>query len=239
MEDIMKRFLIPLSIIFLLVGCSKPVDPKTENDPTRPDPSGDNVTDPVSGDGGGTTNLQKSVNFYDGTFVGQLEYDSVQNKLKTYINGDMDLLSSISFTGKSEAKELEFGFIKDGQSLKESHIVWWMGSGSDSGRLTMNFNYEIISVKLEVQAYHKPYVDHWSNPEELSLITGVDTNAKLFVDSEDNVFDLSVTDSNVIPQIETIDINYDSPVKTMTIGNLESSERVFIHKIEFTYQNNN
>ena len=240
----MKQFLIPLTLLFLLTACSNPTNNKGGEDPSGQDPngnepSGGNDPNPSSGSGSGTTNPQRIVSFYDGTFVGQLQYDSVQSNLKSYINGDTDLLSSLSFTGKSEAKELEFGAIENGESVKEKHVVWWMGSSSDSGKLTLNFNYEIESVKLEVQAYHKPYVDHWTNPGELSLITGVDTNAKLFVDSVENVFDLSVTDSSVIPQIKTIDIKYDKPVKTMTIGNLEESERVFIHKIEFTYLNNN
>ena len=222
----------------LLTACSNPTNNKNGEDPNgEQTPSGDNNHEP-SGNGS-DQGTSKVISFYDGTFVGQLEYESVQNKLKTYINDDMDLLSSISFTGKSEAKEIEFGSIVNNESVKEKHVVWWMGSGSDKGTLTMNFNYEISSIKLDIQAYHKPYVDHWTNPGTLSLITGVDTNAKLYVDSEANTFDLSVEDSNVIPEIKTVNVDYKTPVKTITIGNLEASERVFIHKIEFTYQTNN
>ena len=176
----------------------------------------------------------KFVNFKDGSFVGQLDQASKRDAFVTYVNGDDNLLSSVSLIGKSESKEVSFGTLNNGEQVTEKHVVWWMGSASSEGKLTMNFNYDVVSIKLSIQAYYKSYVNTWSE-ENPFVEFNLDKTSKLFIDSEDCVKDLS-TSEDKIPEIVDFKKEYTTPTKTITIGNFEAEARVYIHSMLISYK---
>ena len=206
-----------------------------ENQNGNETPGEDNNNDSEQG-GQTTTNTQtidKTVTFTDGTFVGQLDQENKRNQFVTYFNGSDDLLSSVSLVGKSESKEFSCETLVNGQKVTENHVYWWMGSGSYTGKLTMNFNYDVVGIQLSIQAYNKTYVDTWSADEPfVSYI--LDNNAKLYIDSQDYVKDLSCTGTDK-PDIVDFSKEYTTPTKQISIGNFEEGQRVFIHSIKIAY----
>lgn len=240
----MKKLLIPLVCLFLLSGCvSDQITPNTPEDdkdkqeePTdekeNPGESGEDEN-PEEGDGD-TYERTITATFCQGTFAGQLEQPATKERFINYVNGDTGLISSIDFEGKSTAGNLEFGEIEDGVVKKVQHNFWWLGAQSNTGTLTMNFAFEVTSIKLEIQAYYKQYVNTWeySTP---TIIPNCDTNSKLYIDSEEHLFDLSIEDDTTIPEKVNAEVNYSTPTKTITIGNMEENQRVFIHKMEISY----
>lgn len=175
----------------------------------------------------------KNVTFKDGSFIGQLDQPTARDNFVSYINGTDDLLSSISFVGKSESKEVSFETLVDGEKKSEKHIVWWLGSSSTNGVLTMDFKYDVTKISLSIQAYYKSYVDTWSQSEAV-VVSNVDTTAKMYIDTQDNVKDLSCPETEV-PQVVNFSKNYETPTKQIILGTFEAYERVYIHSMELTY----
>jgi len=201
-----------------------------DDDNNNQDP-GDNTP---SSQGEPTQDIRtKNVTFKDGSFIGQLDQPSARDNFVSYINGTDDLLSSISFVGKSESKEVSFETLVDGEKKSEKHIVWWLGSSSTNGVLTMNFKYDVTKISLSIQAYYKSYVDTWSQSEAV-VVSNVDTTAKMYVDTQDNVKDLSCPETEV-PQVVSFSKNYETPTKQIILGTFEAYERVYIHSMELTY----
>ena len=241
----MKKILLVLACSLLLVGCAN--DSSKEGDGNQkentPGENGGNQGQTPSGEGGGDGQqggnenedvLKKTITFLDGTFIGQLDQPSTRSNFVTYVNGTDDLLSSVSLVGKSESKEIDFQKLDDtGAKVTEKHVVWWMGSAKTTGELTMNFNCDVTGIKLTIQAYHKPFVNTWDEAEPF-VNFNADKSAKLYIDTTDNVKDLSFT-SDVTPDIVDFTKSYQTPTKQITIGNLEMEQRVFIHSMEISY----
>lgn len=229
----MKKTLLILACSFLLSGCL--AQGTTEDDENK----GENGQN--SGDGSGQQGetiteetLTKTITFLDGSFVGQLDQPSTRNSFVTYVNGTDDLLSSVSLVGKSESKEMDFQILDEvGSKVTEKHVMWWMGSASATGKLTMDFNCDVTGIKLTIQAYHKPYVNTWDEPEPF-LVPNADKSAKLYIDSTDNIKDLSFT-TETTPEIVDFSKTYQTPTKQIIIGNLNIQQRVFIHSMEISY----
>lgn len=235
----MKKILLVLACSLLLAGCAH--DSSSEGDGNQKDstPSGNNGQDSGDGSGqqGGNENedvLTKTITFTDGSFIGQLDQPSTRTNFVTYINGTDNLLSSVSLVGKSESKEMDFQILDEaGTKVTEKHVMWWMGSASATGKLTMDFNCDVTGIKLTIQAYHKPCVNTWDEPEPF-LVPNADKSAKLYIDSADNVKDLSFT-TETTPEIVDFSKTYQTPTKQIIIGNLDIQQRVFIHSMEITY----
>ena len=183
----MKKILLVLACSLLLAGCAH--DSSSEGDGNQKDstPSGNNGQD--SGDGSGQQGetiteetLTKPITFLDGSFVGQLDQPSTRNSFVTYVNGTDDLLSSVSLAGKSESKEMDFQILDEaGTKVTEKHVMWWMGSASATGKLTMDFNCDVTGIKLSIQAYYKPYVNTWEESKPF-VVPNSDKSAKLYID---------------------------------------------------------
>ena len=253
----MKKTLISLLCISLLTGCDVlfddeqgetpavilPTNNETPTDQTTPDNNqqgnennGDNGQQQGTGDNQQTNVLKKKITFTDGSFVGQLDQASTRDGFVSYINGEDNLLSSVSLIGKSEIKSIEFGTLENGHSKKESHVMWWLGSAANNGVLTMNFNVDVININLSIQAYYKSYVDTWSQTEPF-VVNNLDTGSKLYIDSTDYIKDLSCEEGST-PEIVDFSKQYETPTKQITIGNFESEARVYIHSMEITYKKN-
>lgn len=175
----------------------------------------------------------KIVTFKNGTFIGQLDQPSARDRFVSYVNGTDDLLSSVNLVGKSESKEVSFETLVDGKKQSENHVVWWLGSNSSNGVLTMNFKYEVTAISLSIQAYYKSYVDTWSQTDPV-IVSNVDTTAKMYIDTVDNVKDLSCS-ADEMPEVVSFNKNYVTPTKQIILGTFEAYERVYIHSMELTY----
>lgn len=254
----MKKILIPLLCISLLTGCEitfadeikEPEPTETEpqdNTPNNNDDGGSNQNQGDNSQGneqGGDNNnqdqqndvLKKKITFTDGTFVGQLDQQPTRETFVSYVNGDDNLLSSVSMEGKSESKSTEFGRIENGEVKKESHVLWWIGSAAYNGVLTMNFNVDVVGIKLSIQAYYKTFVNTWSQ-EDPVVIKNIDTTSKLYIDSTDYVKDLSC-DEDSTPEVVDFSKEYTVPTKQITIGNFQEEARVYIHSMEIQYKKN-
>ena len=226
----MRRFILPLLLLLPITACTQQPqggqtieidtgDEKSEEEnPKTDDPVDENPTENL---------ISKTVVFKDGTFIGQLEHTTTQNNFVSYFNGSDDLLTSISFTGKSESKEIEFKT----KASSEKHVVWWLGSSEATGQLTFNFKYSVSKINITAQAYYKPYVDTWSGSEPVEHFN-VDTNSSLLI--SDTTYDLK-TSEDTTPKIKNLSKTYTTPTKSIILKNGTTGQRVFIHSIEVLY----
>ncbi len=108
----------------------------------------------------------------------------------------------------------------------------WVGSASEDGTLKLDFNYDINYIKVNIEAYSKPYYDTWTTPGTDTLIYNADSEARFYIDNETNVTNLTLSEGETPQKIEKRE-EYSSPVKSITLGSLDG--RVFLHSLEIGY----
>lgn len=237
----MKKIIIPLLCVALLTGCSldahggeetKEPESNQPNNNTQPEnnnnqPSGNeqnnnennNSSQPETN---GT--FTKKVTFYNGSFTGTLSEAKTQQTFISWFNGSDDLLTSITCGGYAQVNYV--GDKKD--TNRFSTMI--LGSQNNNGQLTFNFKYNVLSVKVNVQAYAK-YYEYTSNGEKVSGYS-IDKESKFYLDTTEK--DLSLpSDFQGNPEKYDFEKAYDPAVKTVSISS--SGGRVFVHSVEINY----
>ena len=253
----MKKILIPLLCVSLLTGCDftfadeakDPEPAQTEPQDNTPEnqngngnqqqsndnnqPSGDNNQsqgDEGQGNEQGQGNANqnsgtvytKTVTFYNGGFTNSsLNQAQSQQNFVNWFNGDDDILESINYSGYCQLNYVG----NEGDANRFSTLI--LGSASQDGEIKLNFKYDVVSVKVNVQSYSKyiPYSSTWSN----------DINSVFYLDGEQH--DLSLS-AGYTGDTEKHDFtkSYNPAVKSVTISS--EGGRVFVHSMELQYKKN-
>ena len=147
-------------------------------------------------------------------FSGNLYNTTPAANLVSYINtaAGKNILSSI------EADNSQIMSI-DENSLQPMRKYITIGSGSSEGYVKFNFASEVTSITVTAQAYNK-YIDY-------SSTWSIDTEAKCFVNNEDNDIGVTTT-SGVEPTAVTKTFTFDNPTTALTFFNLAGKQRTFI-----------
>ena len=149
-------------------------------------------------------------------------------KLKNYINGDKDIVSSVTNEGYVQVSQIER---VDTTSSSGTSIIHALipCSGSQDGSVTINFVSTCTKVKIYAQPYYKTF---WSYGEgESYVVSSIDAINVLEVNEE--TWDLTPNNElGTIPdKIEKeFEINSDHLALEAYM-----SQRVYIHKLEFTF----
>ena len=205
--------------------------PGNENDDTViPGPT------PVTPVDNGDENKQNTDGTYTRTIVfdnqapaGELNNDTAKNRFLDFLNGETDLFKSIIVSDHINVNYIE---IKKQKEVVSKNLYMWLGSASENGTLQLDFNYDVNYIKVNVEAYSKPYYDTWTTPGTDTLIYNAESEAKFYINSETNVIDLSLSDNEIPQKVEKHE-EYSSPIKSLTLGSLDG--RVFLHSLEIGY----
>ena len=161
--------------------------------------------------------LTKTVTFYNGGFTSSsLDKAASQNSFVTWFNNGDDTLRSIGYDGYLQLNEID----------DDHNTTMILGSKNNNGKLTLNFNYYIHSVKAVVQPYTKyiAYTQTYNN----------DRNATFLINTTE--YDLSLESTYSGPtENKTFTQEFDGNSKSFSIGNKENNQRVFVHSLEITY----
>lgn len=132
------------------------------------------------------------------------------------------------FNSDEEGGDLVSSFTSTKMNIDQQtdYVALRLGSSSSNGTLTINTNYVVTKVKVNVEAYYK-YIEY-------SASWSISTGAKLSINGEQNAIDLSTEDTTSRPGAEDFTIDFD---KKDNVKALEfvSTERVYIHSFEISY----
>ena len=233
----MKKCIIPLLCVCLLTGCdvvfSDETNEKEDNsEPTLPTENPEEYSNNLqpkpddNGEGQGEENndhvYTKTIVFYNSTFTNStLDQEGSRNNFVNWFNGEDDLLETITTTGYSQINYI------GNAGEPNTYTILTLGKSSQNGSITFNFKYDVVSVKIKVQAYTK-YVEYTSS-------WNTDTNSKFYLDTEEH--DLSL-EENYKGDTTKYDYSksYNPATKQVTISS--SGGRVFVHSMEINYKKN-
>lgn len=155
------------------------------------------------------------------TFSGDFTNDN-KDRFITWFNQDTDLLKDIS--------------IKEGCYAQVNEIfsgfkTFILGSGKKDGNFKFTFNYNILNVKIGVQAYYNEY--SYGTTHGFS----VDTDAKLTINNETTPVDLTTTVEDKATVEQTVERTYtvEDNQTTFELSNTSPKGRVCVNWIEITY----
>ena len=173
-----------------------------------------------------------TVNFLNNGFTtGGLDNSAIQEKFVTSFNQESDLLKSATATGTNLVQiasiDSEVDYIK---------TILQIGSRSDEGALTLEFNYEVVAIEATVQAYWKSF-QYSGTP----LTYNIDNYANVSI-GEGNYIELSNEKWDEEPDLVTRTFEFEG-VKTvklfneMNIDDLpnKQGQRAFIHSLSISY----
>ena len=164
--------------------------------------------------------LTKTVSFYNGGFTNSsLNQAASMQSFIDWFNGEDDLLESVSYDGYCQLNYIG----NEGDTNRFSTLI--LGSANNNGSLAFNFKYDVLSIKVNIQAYTK-YISYGE-------VWNTDNNSCFYLDN--NQYDLSTETgySGDTPKQDAI-INYSTPVKTVNISAYDG--RVFVHSMEVIYK---
>lgn len=165
--------------------------------------------------------VKKTVTFYNGGFTNSsLDKEASQNQFVTWFNNGDDVLTSIGYQGYAQLNYI--GNTSD--SWRFSTLI--LGSGSKTGKITFNFKYNIVSIKVEVQPYTK-YIAY-------NNTYSVDTSATFVLDNDEHDLSLEAGYQGETER-KTFEKAYAEGTKTISIANKDEGQRVFVHSLELTY----
>ena len=120
------------------------------------------------------------------------------------------------------------------QSFKcDDSLVLQVGTGTAHGGFIFESNYLIKSAKIESSVYYKdPYQDTWTDPENPYWIYPVDNYVEVNVNDDVQSITHESTDK---PERHDLKFDFDTPTNEFSLFTTESSQRMFIYSIEFTY----
>ena len=165
-----------------------------------------------------------SVNLFNNTACGTMSTEVLNTRLADYINGLADTPFITAITNRKS--QIAANIPEKGNS------VLIIGSSSETGSLSFQFNVAVKKVSITAQTYHKPYFDYQTSAQ----VPNVDANSQLQIAGKgtDPLFGLDLKSENNQPVEKTIDLDIDSTTLGLNSVNAENG-RVFIKSMTFVY----
>ena len=165
-----------------------------------------------------------SVNLFNNTACGTMSTEVLNTRLADYINGLADTPFITAITNRKS--QIAANIPEKGNS------VLIIGSSSETGSLSFQFNVTVKKVSITAQTYHKPYFDYQTSAQ----VPNVDANSQLQIAGKgtDPLFGLDLKSENSQPVEKTIDLDIDSTTLGLNSVNAENG-RVFIKSMTFVY----
>ena len=221
----MKKSLYLLILVSLLAGCASTngssdngcsTDPLPKSSQTSESTTSESLVPPVGV-------WTKKVTFYNGGFTNSsLDQPASQTQFINWFNGDKDqILTSINYEGYAQLNYIG----NQSDSWRFSTLI--LGSQNSEGKITFNFNVEVISIKVTVQPYTKyiAYTDSYN----------IDSSATFLIDNKE--YDLSIEEGHTgdTEQVTVSNAYENNSVTSFSISNKDAGQRVFVHSIEITH----
>lgn len=170
------------------------------------------------------TDKTVSVNLFNNTACGTMSTEVLNTRLADYINGLADTPFITAITNRKS--QIAANIPEKGNS------VLIIGSSSETGSLSFQFNVTVKKVSITAQTYHKPYFDYQTSTQ----VPNVDANSQLQIAGKgtDPLFGLDLKSENSQPVEKTIDLDIDSTTLGLNSVNAENG-RVFIKSMTFVY----
>ena len=170
------------------------------------------------------TDKTVSVNLFNNATCGTMSTEVLNTRLADYINGLADTPFITAITNKKS--QIAANIPEKGNS------VLIIGSSSETGSLSFQFNVTVKKVSITAQTYHKPYFDYQTGEQ----VPNVDANSQLQIAGKgtDPLFGLDLKSENSQPVEKTIDLDIDSTTLGLNSVNAENG-RVFIKALTFIY----
>ena len=170
------------------------------------------------------TDKTVSVNLFNNTACGTMSTEVLNTRLADYINGLADTPFITAITNRKS--QIAANIPEKGNS------VLIIGSSSETGSLSFQFNVTVKKVSITAQTYHKPYFDYQTSTQ----VPNVDANSQLQFAGKgtDPLFGLDLKSENSQPVEKTIDLDIDSTTLGLNSVNAENG-RVFIKSMTFVY----
>ena len=170
------------------------------------------------------TDKTVSVNLFNNTVCGTMSTEVLNTRLADYINGLADTPFITAITNRKS--QIAANIPEKGNS------VLIIGSSSETGSLSFQFNVTVKKVSITAQTYHKPYFDYQTSTQ----VPNVDANSQLQIAGKgtDPLFGLDLKSENSQPVEKTIDLDIDSTTLGLNSVNAENG-RVFIKSMTFVY----
>ena len=154
--------------------------------------------------------------------------DSFANRMKTLVNSEKELISSVDSLGYVQVSQLDMLEVEAPYSEYVLHALI-SSSNSQDGSVTFHFTSTLKTVKVYAQPYFKTY-HHYGDPSEPEIAVSSDETNKIKVNNMEWNLTQQKGPFEVPDKVErefTINSDY------LTINGY-SGQRVFIHKLEFT-----
>ena len=167
---------------------------------------------------------KKTVSFYNGGFTSSsLEQQESQTKFVKWFNGEEDdLLTSIGYEGY-----VQINYVGDEKDPNRFSTMI-LGSQKSDGRLTFNFKYSVVSIRV----YVKPYTKYVAYNDTYNI----DTNATFIINKDEYPLTLDDTHAGET-ELVTAAKSFEDGTKSFSIANKEAGQRVFVFGLEITYWN--
>ena len=152
------------------------------------------------------TDITVSVNLFNNATCVTMSTEVLNTRLADYINGLAGTPFITAITNKKS--QIAANIPEKGNS------VLIIGSSSETGSLSFQFNVTVKKVSITAQTYHKPYFDYQTGEQ----VPNVDANSQLQIAGKgtDPLFGLDLKSENSQPVEKTIDLDIDST--TLAIG---------------------
>lgn len=228
----MKTKLLLLAVSLLLVGCSnanrtESISKDESQTSSQESPSEDNTSSESSIDDQSSEPAEEATfkaQFYSVNDSGVITGDSTstsftENVQSYFMVGNTSLIKNAS--APSGYAQLNYIGNKGDEGRFSTMIL---GSKNQDGNLKLDFNCNIMKVKVEAQGYckHIAYNDTWS----------VDTDCSLSLEGQSTILELQ-TATDAAAEIKTQEYIFDDFVNSLNFTTGDG--RVFLHSIEITY----
>ena len=155
--------------------------------------------------------------------------DNFATKMKTVVNKDSELVTSVDTVGYVQVSQLDMINTEAPYSEYILHALL-TSSAKQDGEITFTFAKELKLVKIYAQAYFKTY-HHYGGDDEPEVAVSSDKLAKIKVNNTE--WDMSHEKGN-FETPDQLEKEFAVSKNTLTINGY-SAQRVFIHKLEFTF----
>ena len=223
-----KKLLLLISVFILLTGCSSKKNEVTssinsDNDSVSESVNSDSKSSKESSEESSSESEVLNTEHKLITFKGsntrsnmqggaQLSNAGPKNATIALFNDEKTILNDLTATSVTYQR---FG----GDSTGLTSLT--IGTGSAGGNLQLDFNVQIVEIKVKIQAYFNQYNGGTSS----------DANAEITIN--DNYYELSNDGNVVTEEFEKTIALY--KVTSLTFSNDEGKQRTYINELDITY----
>lgn len=191
----------------------------SSNVPTSSSQNSSSSSSASSSSSQASDDITLTFNFYNNSSLKGCDTNSLNEKLKTFMN-EVASTTFVSSIANSSCQVIA-------NAPTNGDTVLVVGSGSAGGELQLTFTNTIKSVNITAWSYHKPYNDYQTGQP----VANVDAGSSCYVNIDTNLIDLTPADGQPVEKVESFEING----KTLKLYNKAAKNRAFIKSITFTY----